>query len=278
MNRQIIAGMVFCGALILSGRVSAAARCDRASLDATAEKYITAQAKGDPAALPHGSAVKYVENGKPSDLRKGILSKPLKIDFHRSLLDVESCQTYTEVIVTDPTHPHVLGTRLKVDSGKAVEVETLVTDKHDWLFSAKNDLKYSPGENWGVISPDARNDRKTLTDAANAYFNLFMDKSVQVPWGIPCNRLEGGLRTGKGLPDDSCNVGVPSGVDIVDRRFVVDPDIGAVAGLVTFGKSKLPDVHTFRVESGKIRYVHTITVCLVDNCGFPLPAALKEAQ
>ncbi len=45
--------------------------------------------------------------------------------------------------------------------------------------------------------------------------------------------------------------------------------------MLTFGDSKLPDIHTFRIEHGKIRYVHTITVCKTFNCGFKLPEALQ---
>ena len=72
-----------------------------------------------------------------------------------------------------------------------------------------------------------------------------------VPWGYPCKRTEGGLRTGKGVPEDSCQVGVPSGVNIVARRFLVDETIGAVVAFCTFGVGGLPDTHLFRVEHGQ---------------------------
>jgi hypothetical protein len=97
---------------------------------------------------------------------------------------------------------------------------------------------------------------------------VFDNNSVKVPWGTPCNRLEGGMRTGKGLPDDSCNVGVPSGMKLTDRRFIADPEIGAVVGFIRW-PSSVPDSHLFRVENGKLRFVHSLTVCTVPNCGFP---------
>src|SRR4029434_1174640 len=84
-------------------------------------------------------------------------------------------------------------------------------------------------------------------------------------WGYPCQRTEGGAYTGKGDPMDSCDVGVPSGVNIANRRFVVDPTIGSVVVYGTFGAgnaiggSGAPDTHLFRVEGGKLRYVHTLT-------------------
>jgi hypothetical protein len=54
-------------------------------------------------------------------------------------------------------------------------------------------------------------------------------------------------------------------VNIANRRFVVDEDKGTVAVFCTFGAgsptggSGAPDLHLFRVENGKLRYVHTLT-------------------
>lgn len=79
-----------------------------------------------------------------------------------------------------------------------------------------------------------------------------------MPWGTPCQRLEGGSYTGKGSPSDSCNVGVPSGVTLNKRRYVIDEVLGTVDLMMSF--ANLPDSHEFRVEKGKLRYVHTLTV------------------
>ena len=265
-------------ALLASPSGHTAGSCTRAVLQGAVQSYLTAQAHGDPKALHLGADARYVQNARALPLSHSILAQPLAIDFHRSLLDEASCQTYTEVIVARSAHPYVLGVHERVADGSIAELETIVTQKDDWLFSAANDLKYSPAENWSVVPAGERSDRAALIAAANAYFDLFSDKRVQVPWGTPCNRLEGGLRTGKDLPDDSCNVGVPSGVPMLDRRFVVDPQIGAVVGLVHFGQRGLPDAHLFRVVNGRIRYIHTITVCDRPNCGFPVPEQLLQER
>ena len=80
------------------------------------------------------------------------------------------------------------------------------------------------------------------------------------------------MHIGKGTPDDSCQVGVPSGVNIANRHFVVDETIGAVVAFCTFGAgsasgggSGAPDTHLFRVENGKLRFVHTLTHLLQAN-------------
>ena len=119
-----------------------------------------------------------------------------------------------------------------------------------------------------MIPASSRDSRQTLIAAANAYFDVFDDNSVKVPWGTPCNRLEGGIRTGRGMPDDSCNVGVPSGMKLTNRRFIADPETGSVVGFIRW-PSSVPDSHLFRVEGGKLRFVHSLTVCTVPNCGFP---------
>jgi hypothetical protein len=276
MTRAIVVTFVlFCLSLASPKQGLAQASCTRADLQSAVDRYLAAQRAGNPASLSLASA-KYIEDTQPSAIDKGILKNALKIDFNRSLLDTQICETFTEVIVTDKSHPYVLGVRLKIANRNIVELETLVTDADDWLFNADNYLKYSSTENWGPIPAVSRDSRQTLIAAAAAYFDVFDDNSVKVPWGTPCNRLEGGLRTGRGLPDDSCNVGVPSGMKLTERRFIADPEIGAVVGFIRW-PTGVPDSHLFRVENGKLRFVHSLTVCTVPNCGFPQrpPAAAR---
>jgi hypothetical protein len=257
---------------------AATVKCTRSNLQRTVDKYLEALMRGTPSILPLATPSRYVENRKEISFGQGIWQIPLSIDFSRSLLDVETCQTFTEIISANSSHPYILGTRLQVANGKIAEVETLVTDKDDWLFNAANYLKYSTREKWEILPPAQRSDRETLIKAANAYFDVFTnpDSSPDVPWGIPCERLEGGAYTNpKGEPNPSCTGGAPlkgSGVQITNRRFIVDLDMGTVVGLMNFGgEDGLPDSHIFRLENGKIRYVHTLTVCTKPYCGFPPP-------
>ena len=128
-------------------------------------------------------------------------------------------------------------------------------------------MKYSAAEKWDEIPAGKRDSRATLVAAATAYLDAFLEgKKDLVPWGHPCNRTEGGRgRTGGGQPDDACDPGLPSGVNISNRRYVVDENIGSVVVFCTFGAgspnggSGAPDTHLFRVEGGKLRYVHTLT-------------------
>ena len=240
--------------------------CVRGGLQRAVNLYIDAQTKGDTSGLPLATGLGYVENMVPTAIAEGLINTPLKIDHHRSLLDESTCQTFTEVIVTDAAKPYVLGTRMRVNHDKIAEIEIVWTTTGYWLFDAENYLKYSSAEDWGPIPAERRDSRGTLVAAANAYLDAFLEGKIdQVPWGFPCVRVEGGMYTGKDSPTDSCEVGVPSGVNIANRRFVVDEAIGSVVVYCTFGAggptggSGAPDTHLFRVENGKLRYVHTLT-------------------
>jgi hypothetical protein len=260
MMRAICKWMVLSAVLLAPVASFAQVACTRDGLQAATDLYVAAQSKGDPSGMPLANGLGYIENMQVIDIKSGVIQKPLKIDFHRTLIDPATCQTFTEVIVTDKSHPYVLGTRLRVNHDKIVEIESLVTQQGDWLFNADNYMKWSPNEDWGVIPEGQRDSRDTLVAAANAYLDAFLEKKIDlVPWGYPCERTEGGLRTGKGAPDDSCSVGVPAGVNIVARRFIVDETTGTVVAFCTFGVGGIPDTHLFRVEKGKLRYVHTLT-------------------
>jgi hypothetical protein len=264
--KLVAAGLLFCSA----APALAAGNCGRAELQSAVDAYLAAQQAGDLSMLPAAPQTKYYEQQEPIAASASIVNTPLAIDFHRSILDETSCQTFTEIVVLDEEHSYALGTRLRVVAGTITELEAIVTDEGDWLFNPQVTFERSSAERWDILPESARSERATREAAANAYFDQFFSgpDTVAVPWGTPCNRLEGGAYTGNGSPEDSCNVGVPSGMNISHRRFVIDEAMGAVVGFVRFGPNVIPDTHLFRLENGKIRYVHTLTVCAPDGCAF----------
>lgn len=272
MKPLTLFGIVLAGAWLTPAAAFAQLSCSREGLQRAADLYVAAQTEGDPSGLPLAAGLGYMENAAPADIDTGLIHTPMAIDHHRSLLDIATCQTFTEVIVTDEEHPYVLGTRLRVNHDKIAEIEILWTTTGYWLFNADTYLESATTEDWGPVPEDERDTRATLVAAANAYLDAFLEQKLDlVPWGYPCNRTEGGRRFGKGAPDDSCAVGVPSGVNIANRRFVVDDTIGSVVVFCTFGAGRpdggsgAPDTHLFRVNHGRLRYVHTLTHLLQAN-------------
>ena len=268
MNRLNFKCKAFAVTLLAPAFSHAQVSCTREGLQTAADLYLAAQTKGDTAGLPLAKGLGYVENFKTIDINDGMIKKAMKIDHQRSLLDTATCQTFTEVIVSDKGNPYVLGTRLRVNHGLIAEIEMMWTTTGYWLFNADDYLKYSSSEDWGVIPAAKRDTRATLESAASAYLDAFLEGKMDlVPWGAPCNRTEGGTH----MPGESCQLGVPSGVNIANRHFVVDETIGSVVAFCTFGAgnatggSGAPDTHLFRVENGKLRFVHTLTHLLQAN-------------
>lgn len=241
--------------------------CTREVLKAHTETLLAAQSSGNPAALvslQSPTEFIYTEDFKtrPSLTTDSILTFAQVIDHSRSLLDTTQCATYTEIISASSKTPRVIGTQMRFDAtgSRLIKMETLVTQQGDWLFNASATLRYARQEDtlWTAIPQSERDSRAVIQAAGDAYLDLFNNKSVTVPWGTPCQRLEGGAYTGRGSPSDSCNVGIPSGVAITNRRYVIDEVLGSVDAFVSFATR--PDSHEFRVEKGKLRLVHTLTV------------------
>jgi hypothetical protein len=218
-----------------------------------------------------------MENMEPIVKEKGLWNTALPIAFHRSYLDPDTCKSFTEIIVTEGDHPYVIGTRLTVEFGKISEIDSLATDKTDWLFNAEKYLKYSEIEEWNPLPKESRSDRSYLIRSGNAYLDIFFDKTVTVPWGKPCARLEGGAYTLEPFPgmpvpkeEPGCDIGIPDNVQIVGRSYLVDEEMGVVNIFCRFGDAVkgMPDSHTFRLVNGKLRYVHTLSVA---PPGFQMP-------
>ena len=265
----------------------AGAGCTRERLKEIGDQYRASQADGRAIMhmTPMGEWVNYNENFELSSMTfGGVIASPQKVDWDRSFYDTVSCQVYVESVITNPAHPYVLASIIRGSGaigspiGTISGFDVIVSDKDDWLFNADKTLYYAQREDWADIPEAQRNTRDELKAAADAYLNLFKDKTVQVPWGTPCARLEGSAYTGKGQPDDSCAVGVPDNIDMAERRYVIDPVVGSVAVFLRMGPNRRPDAHVFRIEGGKIRYVHTVTNCGTDvNCGFdPLDKMLER--
>jgi hypothetical protein len=288
MNRFIIGALGAAASIaITSPAMAQADPCTRERLKEVADQYRAAQASGSVIMnmRPMGEWVNYYENFELSSMTfGGVIASPQKVDWDRSFYDTATCQVYVESIITNPEKPYVVATIIRAigspgsPPGTISAIDSITASTDDWLFDAEKTLYYAQREDWAEIPEGERNTRQELQAAADAYLDLFKDKSVQVPWGTPCARLEGSAYTGKGQPTDSCNVGVPENIDMAERRYVIDPVVGSVAVFLRMGPSKRPDAHVFRIEDGKIRYIHTVTNCGEDvNCGFdPMPTMLER--
>ena len=243
--------------------------CTRDSLKSAVASYLAAQQAGDGSKMTFTGNAKVLENMETVAPDKGLWNKKLPISFSRSFYDTKRCKTFSEVIVSEGELQYVIGTRLYVDDGRITRIDSITTQKGDWLFNAKNYLKFSKAEDWN-ITPAQRTKAEDMINGGNAYLDLFADKYREAPWGQPCARLEGGAYTNaKGDLNDpatSCKVGIPAGVlYIVNRDYVVDEEQGTVNIFCRFGAGGMPDSHTFHYVNGKFRWIHTLSMSAAKN-------------
>ena len=236
--------------------------CTREALQAIAKNYIDAQQAGDPSKMPLASNVKYIQNNKTTTAENSICKTAMPVDNSITFIDVDSCRAFVEIISSTGSTPWVFVTWLKVESGKISEIDAIVTTKGDFMFNAKNYLTYTKAQDWSILTAAQQISRQKLINGGNAYLDMFRGTSVDtVPWGSPCERVEGGNM--HVTPD--CIQGMPGHggmggtVNITNRRYAVDVDMGTVDIFCSFGGS-MPDSHLFRLIDGKIRLVHTLSV------------------
>ncbi len=277
MMRKTFAALAVLAGPSVATPAAAQGACTRESLQTIADSWKRAIEQGTMMTMSLGEWVDYNGNGRRGSLG-AFLDHPREVVHHMALLDTTTCRTFNEVVARNGDEWEVFGTQVNSGFFGTGPFINVTTKEGDWLFDGERTAYYATREDWGVIPEGQRNTREEILAAANAYLDLFSNADTVVPWGTPCSRLEGGVYTGRGQATDSCNVGVPSGVPMIERDYVVDVERGAVAVFLKMGEKRRPDVHTFRIEDGKIRYVHTITNCLGENnCGFkPFSEMLAE--
>lgn len=255
--------------------------CTRPSLLLAADAYIASQTTGSLSPLSPFLATNftYEQNNvvTPPTTPSSVLTRPLAISHNRTIIDTVQCATYTELISLTGAG-WVIGTQIHhaPSSGKILLIDSVASTTGSWLFNASKTLEHVHSEGgaaaWGVLPPGQRSPREVIQAAGDAYLDLWSSATAEarVPWGLPCARLEGGAYTGKGRADDSCKAGIPANHNQAPntrRRYVVDEEVGSVSILCVWEHMmNAADSHEFRLEGGKLRYVHTMTDCGRRTC------------
>ncbi|KAK4159262.1 hypothetical protein QBC43DRAFT_222403 [Cladorrhinum sp. PSN259] len=251
--------------------------CTRATLQKGTSEYLAALTSGSLSTFSSLSTTPkpiYQENDVNLDISKGVLSKPVKIDFNLSIYDTTLCASYSEIVATTG-HPYVIGTRLEFTGAsspdlKITKIESVVLDAGDWLFNATGSLIYNQRESWASIPLEKRDSRETIKAAGDAYVDAWSDSSVKPPFATNCARLEGGLYI-----TSNCLLNFPPPFNVTKKTYTIDEELGAVDIFHNFpfldtSLPRNPGTQTnnfLRVEGGKIRYIHENTVCSAKNCG-----------
>ena len=278
MIRKVSFILATAAGMAISAPAAAQGQCTSESLQEMTDSWIAALEQGTMMTMQLGEWVDYSENFGRSSLG-AFLDQPRTIEYKLELLDLTTCQVFVEAVVDSEIGKQIIATQFGAGFFGVGGFQNIVTGPQDWLFDADAFTMHAKAEDWGTVPESDRLDRAGLIAAADAYLDRFSDPTVDVPWGYPCTRIEGGAFTGRGEETDTCELGMPDeagAIEIVERQYVVDVARQAVSVISKFGPDQLPDSHTFRMADGKLRYVHAATHCKgLDNCGFP---PLEEMQ
>ncbi|KAK4153682.1 hypothetical protein C8A00DRAFT_43431 [Chaetomidium leptoderma] len=263
MRRGVLIGLT----AMMAGPATVSAECTREGLLAAASSYVAAVTAGsiDGLKLATADNFTYQENNKAADITKGVLSRPLKIDLTRSTADTVACASYTLIISTaGGPKPYVLATQIRHpaggDTNTIAMIDTIAATTGSLFFNAQKTLGYIQKESWATLEAADRPSRELLKRVGDAYLDMWTDAKAadSIPWGTQCERVEGSQYT------SPCGAQLPRGGSAKNngnRRYVIDETVGSVDVLCSFDAlGSLPDSHEIRVEGGKVKYVHTVTV------------------
>ncbi|CAG5142706.1 uncharacterized protein ALTATR162_LOCUS1204 [Alternaria atra] len=251
-------------AVAIFAATTSSAECTREGLLTTAQSYLAAQTAGNPSTLSLASTnFTYLQNNRASDIATGLLSIPFIIDLNRSTADIAACASYTMWISASGTKPHVVGTQIRhTDNDTSIisSIDTVAATTGDLFFDAAKTLSYIRAETWSTLPASSQPSRALLKSIGDAYLDMWTNATAAdtIPWGTRCERVEGSMYT------NPCGGSLPhGGSQKVNgmRRYVIDETIGSVQVSCQFDSlGPWPDSHEIRVEEGKVRYVHTVTV------------------
>jgi len=262
MPRSIFVKTAFVAATLTVSTTALA--CTREGLIKAANSYLTAQIAGNPGALSLAATnFTYSQNNKVSSLATGLLSTPLTIDLSRITADTVACASYTMWINASGTKPYVVSTQIRhADNNTTTisSIDTVAATTGDLFFDAAKTLSYIRAETWTPLPSSSQPSRALLKSFGDAYLDMWTNATAAdtISWGTQCERVEGSMYT------TPCGANLPHGGSKKAngmRRYVIDETMGSVQISCQFDSlGAWPDSHEIRVEGGKVRYVHTVTV------------------
>jgi hypothetical protein len=273
-----------------AGVLHAKTACDRACLTGFADTYFKALVDNRASQVPMASNVKVTLNGQPMKLEQAFWDGAERIVYRWDIVNEQLGDVASEAVVQNADSSKTMYmVRLKVQSGKITEVETIKANKGeaDRLWDPDNLTAVSPALQLSMREAD-QDSYYGLIAAAESYWRAFQTNGTDTyhPASLmpDTKRFENGVQT-TGLVRNGVYASAAAGFDqgrfkgrnLWDRRYpVVDTERGIVLSIVRFGIKdgmKSDSVATandrlvaefFAVKSGKIQEVHAVLFNLPD--------------
>jgi hypothetical protein len=255
MKSLVRSAMVLSFAAAAMASSANAAKCDRACLENTVDRYIAALVAHDPSQVAFAKDVRFVENTVPMKPAEGLWKTASEgpTTFKIYVPDPVAQQVGFICVMkehdTDGDKPIQLGLRLKLKDGKITEAEHLIA-RNLRENSLKNLQMPRPGL-LRTVPPAERMPREKMLKIAESYYTAIVDSNGDAaPFAGDCVRHENGMQTTGNPPPakpglgtigamgchDGLNTHALSYITRIEPRRVeiADPQTGLVFGLSQF--------------------------------------------
>lgn len=238
--------------------------CTRELLKSTLDAYYKALAAHDPSSLPLADNVKFTENGEAMKMGdKGMWKSAGALKYSHNALDTEVCTAASQAVVPDGTMDIPFALRIKIQSQKITEIETIAVRPGDYEVSGQDFasntaalIASATSVKWQDVVPTAdRNTRAEIIGWMDKYYRLF-------PRGVcnttsSCKRIENGGGSFSCSSGASCDAGTGAGQPALPSRLILaDVETGMGVGFTMFQGNT--DMHMFKMYSGQVHGVSAI--------------------
>lgn len=244
---------------------AAAGSCDRACLNGFVDQYLAALVAHDPSRLPLAKTVKFTENGQALKLGDGMWGVANAIrNYKLYFADPTTGQAGFFGVVEENGHPQILALRLKIETQRIGEIETIVIRTTPGAWAKPEALADKPVFS-EILAPAERRSREGLVAITNSYFEgLEQATGKLTPFDPNCTRIENGVISannpaGNPMQKMTCGEQFDTGFSkfithVRERRFpIVDEERGLVYAIIFFD-------HAGKVKTVKMTNGTTMTV------------------
>jgi hypothetical protein len=275
-----------------------AAPCDRACLKGFSDRYLAAMLAHDPSAAPLAAKVRITENGQRLDPGDGLWRTIDGLGSYKLYFDDPAAgQAGFMGVVDENGHSDILALRLKVQAGRIVQAEEVVSRPGPEGISKPELLADKPIFSEPMPSAERR-PRAQMIATVRAYLDALIDAKPHPDlFTADCTRIEDGMVTANNPAGDkmgklTCGEQLATGVSrrlsrIRDARFpLVDPERGLVHLVMVFdhtGVRRKVTVHfadgttqdidprsespfsylcseVFKLDGGRVRQIEAVVV------------------
>ena len=286
MRRSIVPAFLF---VILTVTANAQTRggaaadtCGRECLRGFITQYLDAVISHNPKAVPTAATARFTEDTKTLALGEGLWKGASKVrPYRQDFLDVREGVAASHVVVEENGTPVMLALRLKIESKKITEIETMVTRSRAEGAIFDIEKLTTPHAAMNVV-PDASQQmpRSELIRIAEFYpAGLKVGgnfDAVQAPFAPEAYRIENGTNTaGPGARAGSENIRtqrVMAHPDVTYRLAAVDEEMGLVLFRLDFGNTNsygpgnaLTTFEAFKIYGGQIHAVEAFIDIMPEN-------------